>query len=146
MQTLALTQGTPQWHAHRAQHFNASDAPAMMGCSPYKSRNDLLRELATGLVEEADPELQRLYSRGHRFEALSRPLAEKIIGEDLYPVVGTEGRLSASFDGLTILEDVAFEHKMLNDTLRAAMFDGCTGADLPLVYQVQMEQQCMVAG
>ena len=24
-----LTQGTVQWHAHRATHFNASDAPAM---------------------------------------------------------------------------------------------------------------------
>src|SRR5690606_12821927 len=55
-------------------------------------------------------------------------------------------KYSASFDGLTRLEDVAWEHKRLNDRLRAAMVDGCTGADLPEDYQVQMEQQAMVSG
>jgi len=33
----------------------------------------------------------------------------------------------------------------LNDDLRAVMVDGCTGADLPEHYRVQMEQQCMVS-
>ena len=42
MKTHALVQSTPEWHAHRASHFNASDAPAMMGCSPHKSRTHLL--------------------------------------------------------------------------------------------------------
>lgn len=146
MQTHELTQGTPQWLAHRSQHFNASDAPAMMGVSPYKTRSTLLREFATGLSDEIDAGTQRLFDRGHRFEALARPLAEQIIGQELYPVVGTEGRLSASFDGLTLLEEIAYEHKILNAELRACMVPDCTGADLPMVYQVQMEQQCMVAG
>lgn len=35
--------------AHRAQHHNASEAPAMMGCSPYKTRAQLVREMATGI-------------------------------------------------------------------------------------------------
>ena len=146
MQTHELVQGSPQWIAHRFNHFNASDAPAMLGVSPYKSRSDLLRELATGLSEDLNDRTRSLFDRGHRYEALARPLGEEIIGEELYPVVGTEGRLSASFDGLTMLEEVAFEHKMLNDSLRASMVDGCAGADLPMAYQVQMEQQCMVAG
>ena len=34
MKTIKLIQGTPEWNAHRAQHWNASDAPAMMGVSP----------------------------------------------------------------------------------------------------------------
>lgn len=50
MKIIELTQGTPQWHTHRAQHLNASDAPAMMGCSPYKSRAELIRERATGIT------------------------------------------------------------------------------------------------
>ncbi len=146
MQIVNLTQGSPAWHQHRAQHWNASDAPAMMGCSSYKTRSELVRELATGISPEADAATERRFADGHRFEALARPLAEEIIGEELSPCVGTEGKLSASFDGLTFMNDVAFEHKSLNDRLRAAMGEGCTGADLPLQYQVQMEQQAAVAG
>lgn len=145
MKTIELVQGSPEWHAHRATHFNASDAPAMMGCSKYKTRSQLLHELHTGITPEVDAGQQRRFDDGHRFEKLARPLAAQIIGEDLYPVVGTEGELSASFDGLTMDESIAFEHKSLNDELRAAM-TSMEGASLPLPYRVQMEQQCAVSG
>lgn len=148
MKTHQLIQGTPEWHAHRATHYNASDAPAMMGCSPYKTRSQLLHEMHTGLTPDVDAATQRRFDDGHRFEALARPLAEKIIGEDLYPITGSEGKPSASFDGLTMAYDVAFEHKSLNDDLRACMRQQGGNANdfLPLVYRVQMEQQCMVSG
>ncbi len=106
----------------------------------------MIRELATGITEEVDAATQRRFDDGHRCEALARPLAEQIIGEELFPCTGTDGKFSASFDGLTMLGEAAWEHKRLNDTLRAAMVDGCTGADLPEMYQVQMEQQAMVSG
>lgn len=149
MRTQNLIQGTPEWHAHRAQHDNASDASAMMGVSSYKTRDDLIAERATGITPEVNAATQRLFDSGHRFEALARPLAEAIIGEDLSPVTGSQddGRLSASFDGLTVLDEVAFEHKRLNERLRAILsVPGRTGADLPLEYQIQMEQQCAVSG
>lgn len=146
MQIVSLVQGSAQWHAHRAKHFNASGAPSMMGCSSYKSRSELIKELATGLAGEVDAATQRRFDDGHRFEALARPLAEEIIGEDLSPCVGVKGKYSASFDGLTFMNDQAFEHKTLNKALREAMFEGCTGADLPMQYRVQMEQQAMVSG
>jgi len=155
MQVHNLTQGSPEWLAYRAQHFNASDAPAMLGCSPYKTRSELLREMHTGLAPEVDAATQRLFDNGHRFEALARPLAQEIIGEDLYPVTGSKGKLSASFDGLTMDESTGFEHKMLNETLRAAFDDIETvapehreakaGSLLPKVYRVQMEQQLAVS-
>jgi len=144
MITLDLIQGTPEWHAHRAAHFNASDAPAMMGCSPYKTRSQLVREFATGVAVEHDAATLQRFADGHRYEDLARPLAETIIGEELYPCVGVDGKFSASFDGLTLLEDTAFEHKSLNEDLRLAMHDG--NDDLPLHYQVQMEHQAMVSG
>ncbi|OBU55087.1 lambda-exonuclease family protein [Stenotrophomonas maltophilia] len=144
MRTVSLIQGTPEWHAHRAAHFNASDAPAMMGCSPYKTRTQLVREFATGAAVEHDAATLQRFADGHRFEDLARPLAETIIGEELYPCVGVDGKFSASFDGLTLLEDTAFEHKSLNEDLRLAMHDG--NDDLPLHYQVQMEHQAMVSG
>lgn len=150
MKIVPLIQGTPEWHAYRSSHFNASDVPAMLGCSPYKTRAALLREYATGLVPDVAPATQRRFDDGHRFEALARPLAEEIIGDDLYPCVGENGRLSASFDGITLDAGSAFEHKTLNASLRAA-FDAIEsecgdGTLLPEHYRVQMEQQCMVSG
>lgn len=147
MKTVDLIQGYPEWHAHRRAHWNASDAPAMMSASPHKTRAQLLRELATGLTPDVDAATQRRFDDGHRFEALARPLAEKIVGEDLFPCVGVEGRYSASFDGISLMEDVVFEHKSLNADLRSIMDRAeFTGADLPEHYRVQMEQQCMVSG
>ena len=35
MRTINLAQGSPEWLAHRRTTRNASDAPAMMGVSPY---------------------------------------------------------------------------------------------------------------
>ena len=143
---VSLIQGSKEWLEHRRKFLNASDAPAMMGCSSYKTRSELIKELATGLTGEVDAATQRRFDDGHRFEALARPLAEEIIGEDLSPCVGVNGKFSASFDGLTFMHNEAFEHKTLNKALREAMFGGCTGEDLPLQYRVQMEQQAMVSG
>jgi putative phage-type endonuclease len=139
-------QGSEAWHEHRRTHWNASDAPAMMGCSPYKTRNQLLRELKTGVTPEPDAATQRRFDEGHRREALARPVAERIIGDDLYPIVKANGRYSASLDGETLDGLTDFEHKALNDELRAIMVEGCTGANLPLLYRVQMEHQLHCSG
>lgn len=147
-----FTQGSADWHQHRATHFNASDAPAMMGCSPYQTRTELLTRMKTGISADVDAATQRRFDDGHLFEALARPLAEKIIGEDLYPVTGSQGKLSASFDGLTLDNSTAFEHKTLNEELSATLpvtIEGGTfdaPAALPLHYRVQMEQQMLVSG
>jgi putative phage-type endonuclease len=152
MKTHDLIQGSPDWLAYRANHFNASDAPAMLGCSPYKTRSELLHELATGQAPDVDPATQRRFDDGHQFEALARPVAAEIMGEALYPVVGSDGELSASFDGLTMAETRSAEHKSLNDEIRAALphqgrdshlYNDAT--KLGKVYRVQMEQQLMVS-
>lgn len=143
MNILETAQGSPAWHAHRANHFNASDAPAMLGLSPYKTRSELLREMATGITPEIDAATQRRFDDGHRFEALARPVAENILGEDLFPVVGYDGKLSASFDGLTMDGAVCFEHKTINVAYREAI---STGQTLPAALLVQIEQQLMLSG
>ena len=58
MEILNLIQGTDEWVAHRKKSLNASDAPAMMGCSSYKTRDQLIAERdagwrAKGLVSTA---------------------------------------------------------------------------------------------
>jgi predicted phage-related endonuclease len=136
-----LVQGSAEWKAHRAKFKNASDAPAMLGISKYKTRNELLHEYHTGMAKEHGASTQKRFDDGHRFEALSRPIAEAIIGEELYPVVGTNGIYGASFDGLTLTQKINWENKTLNDEIRAAE----TIDDLHEMYLVQMEQQHMVA-
>lgn len=162
MQVLDLAQGSAPWLAHRATARNAGDASAMLGCSPYQTRSELLQVRHTGIRPEVLPDQQRRFDRGHAIEAAKRAVAEAIIGEYLYPCVGTEVlssnplsgddgiELSASFDGLTMLEDTNWECKSLNDDLRAALPnpgpDGNDAANLPKHYRVQMQQQCMVSG
>jgi predicted phage-related endonuclease len=141
LQVHQLVQGSAEWLAHRARYFNASDAPAMMGCSPYETRDQLVARLATGLRPEVDARTQQRFDAGHRYEAQARPLAEAIIGETLYPVVATEGKNSASSDGLTMDESINWEHKSLNDELRSVMVEGCDGSVLPLYNRVQMDAQ-----
>lgn len=142
MQIHDLKQGSNEWHAYRAAHFNASDAPAMLGCSPYLSRNELLQVRATGMAKEVDAGTQGRFDDGHRFEKLARGPAEDIVGAELYPVTGSLGEFSASFDGITMAGDVVWEHKTLNKDIRAAE----SAAHLGLHYRVQMEQQLLVSG
>lgn len=142
MQIVELKQGSSEWLQYRATKFNASDAPAMMGASKYKSRNELLREMSRGFTVEVDAKTQEIFNAGHRFEALARSIAEVIIGEDLAPVVGYKGDLSSSFDGITLMENIIWEHKTLNNDIKAAQSIG----DLHPQYAIQMEQQLLVSG
>ena len=144
MEILNLQQGSAAWHQHRFSHFNASDCAAMLGCSPYTSRDELLHRMHTGLAPEVDAATQRRFDNGHRAEALARPLAEQIIGEELAPLVGVSGKFSASFDGLTMMGDTAWEHKLLGQQLSYTPWDEGNGDHLPLHYRIQLEHQCMV--
>ena len=151
-------QGSEAWHAHRATARNASDAAVIMGCHPTRTRDEWLHERHTGMAKEHSQFVQeKVFAPGHAIEAAMRPVAEGIIGEDLGSVVGSETVegivLSASFDGLTMMGDAAWECKTLNSQLVAVMphagIDGVTYnfADRILVhYQIQMQQQCMVSG
>lgn len=139
-----LEQGTPGWDAYRANHDNASDAPAMMSCSPYKTRSELIRQYATGITPTIDARTQKLFDDGHRFEALARDHVASLglVGMELYPNIASLGRLSASYDGLTMCESIVWEHKSLNNDIRACE----TAAELPLMYRIQMEQQMHIVG
>jgi putative phage-type endonuclease len=151
MKLLHLQQGTQEWIDARAKCECASDAPAVLGCSPYKTRAQLLREKHTGVPAEINIATQNRFDNGHRAEALARPLAEEFIGAELFPAVcvSDDGTMLASMDGLTLDETTGFEHKALNAELRAIFASGTDDMDgslLPLMHRVQMEMQFMVTG
>lgn len=142
-----LAQGSQEWHALRARFFTASEAPAMMGASPKVGRTELLRMKATGSEREFSEWVQRnLFDKGHEYEALARPIVEDTIGDELFPTTGTkeiEGlSLLASFDGLTMLGDVVYEHKMWNESLAQAVRDNALSDE----YKWQLDQQLLLSG
>jgi putative phage-type endonuclease len=146
--THELIQNTPEWLAYRANCYNASDAGTALGVNPYRTRQELIRELATGMTKEIDAGTQRRFDDGHRFEKMALPLAEAIIGEPLsattasMPVDGLKRRLSASLDGATFGDTENVEHKTLSESLAAALDRG----ELPEQYPPQMEQGMMITG
>lgn len=142
MKVHSVVQGSPEWHALRASHFNASEAAAMMGVSKYQTRAKLLHQKHTGLAEEVSEAQQRLFDRGHETEALARTIIEAQLGEDLFPVVATEGNLLASVDGMDMLGTVVFEHKLWNEGLAEKVRAG----ELEPHYYWQLEQQLLVTG
>ena len=142
MKVHNVQQGTPEWHALRSSYFTASEAPAMMGASKFQTRNDLLTMKKTGIVPDVSPQQQAAFDRGHATEEMARPLVEEMIGEELYPIVGTSGNLLASMDGATMLGDVLFEHKLWNEKVVTQIRAG----ELDPHYYWQLEQQLLVSG
>lgn len=163
-----LEPGSAEWLAHRAEQFNAGDTGAALGCDSNKSRTDLLDELQQGFGQEVGYFQQRVFDAGHRVEALARPLAERIMGEELYPFVYSavalaaangapllQRRLGASVDGapLSAKAKLHWECKSLNDELRSALphkgqadIANNDAKRLPKKYRTQMCQQALVRG
>lgn len=144
MNILNLVQGSDEWHAARATRMTASEAPAMMSATKKMSRNELLKAKSLGTEKEVSEYVQKfLFDKGHEMEASARPLVEEIVGEELFPTTGEteDGEYLASFDGMTMMGDILFEHKMWNETLAGAV----RNEKLPAEYYWQLEHQLMVA-
>ena len=138
-----LKQDSPEWHQFRLNHHGASEAGAMLNISPVTKRDELLQIKKTGLPKEfSDFVEQRIFAEGHRVEPLAREIVEQAIGDDLYPVVYSLGKLSASCDGITMDETIAFECKQFNQSL----FDGVKAGDVPPYHMAQCQQIMMVTG
>ena len=140
-----LVQGSEPWHQFRASHFTASDAPAVMGASKYRSRGDLLREKSTGIAPEISAAQQRLFDQGHEAEAAVRPRVEEMIDSELFPVTVSNDvdglPLSASMDGLTMDGEIGFECKLWNEHLAEQVRAG----ELEPHYYWQLEHQLLVS-
>lgn len=146
--TITHQQGSEAWAQHRAASLNASDLAAAMGLSKYQTRSDLIKRLATGIVPEVDAMTQARFDKGHANEAAAEPKAAEVIGEELYPMVlaaevpGLKRKMSASFDGLTLMQDVSWENKSPNADLVQSVQAGV----IPPEYRPQMEQGLMLSG
>lgn len=141
MITHRIKQGTQEWLDLRAQFHTASEANAMMGCCSHTSRTQLLDQKKSGITPEPSNYEKHLFALGHKLEDMARPIVESIIDDDLFQLVATKNNLLASFDGITLMGDIAFEHKMWNEKLAECVRNN----QVPDTHVWQLEQQLYVS-
>jgi len=145
MKILNMAQGSAEWLAARREYDTASEASIMMACSKNVKRNELLHMKTTGTDREFSEWFQRnILDKGHIVESLGRPIAEEITGEELFPVTATDddGWLLASFDGISMMEDICWECKQWNEEKAAEVREG----RVPECDKWQVAQQLRVSG
>lgn len=153
MNIVTLIQGSNEWHQFRRDHYPASEAPAVMGCSRFDPKTpEALAKVRLGLVKkEVSDYQQRLFDEGHAMEHAALTLVEQHLldGEPLSPMVGISDddyglrkKLSASFDGIDMSEKIIFEHKMWNHAVAEMVKTG----NLSDAYAWQLDHQLLVSG
>ena len=96
-----LRQNTPEWHRWRRQGIGASDAPVIMGETPFKTPRTLW-SIKTGRMQEdpAGPAARR----GRELERVASRAYERQFGTQMEPLCLVHERLDwmrASLDGLS---------------------------------------------
>lgn len=138
-----LVQGSDSWHEFRFNHNGASEASAMLNMSKTVQRNELLRLKKTGTKKEFSDYVQKfILDYGHKVEELARPIIEKQIGEELYPITISDGNLSCSCDGIVMGSETVWEHKQFSQSL----FNSISNGELPEEHWPQCQQVLMLTG
>lgn len=135
-----LVQGSPAWLAMRKRYIGASDAPVIMGVSPWSTPYELWR-LKVGL-DESPPDNFAM-KRGRELEPIALACYNEQYGADASPCVLFSAEHSfamASLDGLD-LDGSIIEIKCPGDKSHAIALRG----DVPEVYYPQLQHQMMVA-
>lgn len=139
---LRLVQGSPAWHAHRAQYRNASESAAVMGASPWLTPYQFWL-VRTGRVEQAVTAPMR---HGSEMEPRARAAYEALTGLVMQPLVLADGDYSASLDGITLEGDLLLEVKCPYKGQSSALWQAVSVREVPEYYAIQIQHQLMVAG
>lgn len=144
---VRLEQNTPAWELWRQTRFGASDAAAMLGISPYKTREQLLRE-KQGVINKISDYQRELYAAGHAAEEAILPHLEDMAGQPITPCVYEgEDRIAASLDGVNFEGTLIIEHKLLRDSdASRRRFNMAARGELAEHDMAQVQQQLMVSG
>jgi len=143
MKIINVKQGSPEWLEIRLEFNTASEASMMMGKSKHTSRDELLSLKHTGEEKEySDWVKKKLFDKGHEIESLARPIAEAYIGKELFPAtaINDDETILASFDGVTMFEDIIWECKSWNELKAESVRNG----QVPEVDLWQVIQQLAV--
>src|SRR3990167_1526662 len=140
--TIQIKQNTEEWRLWRTEGLGGSEAPIILGMSPYKTREKLLDEKVRRLTAF---EVTSAMQRGHNLEPKAR---DKYQRESLliFPATTMEHEeypyIKASLDGFNEENNVALEIKCPN------RYDHLTAKAgfIPDKYKAQCQHLLMVSG
>jgi putative phage-type endonuclease len=138
MKIVALDQRTPEWHAWRSGIIGGSDAPVIMGVSPWTTIHKLW-ELKMGL-REPSPDNPAM-ARGRMMESEALDAWMGFTGETAIPMCvqhETLGFVGASLDGATFDGALLLEIKCPGEKDHAA---ACETGQVPVKYWPQNQHQ-----
>lgn len=125
MKLVNLTQGSDAWRAWRMGGIGGSDAPAVMGVSPWVSPRQLYEQKTTLGAETPINDAMR---RGMELEPRARAAYESMTGHVLEPACAVHEEydwLRMSFDGLTFDGKHAVEIKCPGRSAHNTALEGC---------------------
>ena len=122
--TVDLIQGSQEWMAYRKNRIGGSDAPIIMGASPWTTKYELYREK----MDLMPPRPMTLaMERGHKLEPIARKALCHYLGVHLEPLViesTVRPYLMASLDAISDDGKVAGEIKCPGDEDHAMAVNG----------------------
>lgn len=139
---IQLVQGSEAWHEFRRCHIGSSDAPILMGVSPYKTIEKLLKEKITGQSQQVEHAGMR---RGKELEPIVLAMLNAKLSCDMEPAVfehDEHNYLSASLDGYDPVSKVICEIKCPN----AIDHKQAVCGKVPAKYMAQLQHAMLVTG
>lgn len=136
-----MIQGSPDWHDFRRTRIGASEAPIIMGISPWKTPYKLWQE-KIGLIEP--DKMNSAMQRGVDLEPIAREKFIEMTGIKVFPAVIEHPEhkwMSASLDGHNLKGDVV-EIKCAGRKDHEIALDG----KVPEKYFPQLQHQMAVSG
>lgn len=141
---IDLEQGSPEWLAFRKDKIGGSDAPIIMGESPWATPENLIKR-KLGLIP--DQFQSPAMKHGKDMEPIARAVLESILCEQLNPVVVQNIQypwMIASLDGMSLFEDTVVEIKCLRES--SPDFKDCMAGIVPKKYWIQCQHIMMCLG
>ncbi|MDX1532827.1 MAG: YqaJ viral recombinase family protein [Nitrosopumilaceae archaeon] len=136
----SIEQGTKEWLRLRKNYIGASDAPIIMGESPYKTPYQLWEE-KLNLVK--DKESNPAMRRGNFLEPIARQAYIDYTGNEVFPMLAFHESIDfmmASLDGITMDYQLPVEIKCPNEEDHQLAKKG----QIPTKYYAQIQHQIAV--
>lgn len=145
MKVIALDQGSQAWLAWRSDGIGGSDAPVILGTSPWKKPFDLYEEKLGKPRPSVHPRQAAAMQRGHDLEPVARAKVEALLGLDLVPLCGEHDEypwMRLSSDGASIDGSVLTEIKCPG----AKDYGVAKAGKIPPKYEGQLQHSLAVSG
>ena len=146
MKLIDMDQNTGAWLDWRQGGLGGSDAPIIMGVSPFK-KYQLLWAEKMGQEPEPINEFQAaIFQRGHDLEPDARDLVNEALGEFFVPMCGEHEEypwMLTSFDGMSEDGDTILEIKCPGET---GFLEVQESEQVPEHYWPQVQHQLAVSG